>query len=393
MAGHHYTFRPREAPSAPSNDVGYGDQVTPPATDPATDPPPGAPVGRAAPTITSIRVAVEETLARFLADERGLLARDHPGADALVAEIERVVGAGGKRLRPAFCVAGHLAAGGTLDDRIVRAGASIELLHTFALIHDDVMDGSPLRRGAPSTHMHMRESAPPHADPDRFGLGAAVLAGDLAAVLADHLLLASRFPVDRLVAAVRVLTRVRVRMGVGQFLDLRGDPGASAEEVRSIAKLKTGSYTVTGPLHVGVALAGGSAGISSALSRYGDPLGEAFQVRDDLLGLVGEEPGMPWGLDLVRGRPNALLAVVRFRCGPEDRRFLNTMVGAGAPSVAELDRIRDLLRSTGAIEETRRRIEILVGRAAQALDEAPYPEPAALLLRELADAVTGPTLP
>ena len=169
--------------------------------------------------MAAARVAadVDRVLAGFLADERAALAA-HGGAAAMVDEVARLVQAGGKRLRPTFCVLGHLAGGGSVDEPILRVAAAVELFHTFALIHDDVMDGSASRRGAPST-------------PAALGVPAAVLVGDFALVMADHLVLASGFGADVLVPALRRYARMRVETGVGQWLDLRG---AASEEVAAL---------------------------------------------------------------------------------------------------------------------------------------------------------------
>jgi geranylgeranyl diphosphate synthase type I len=210
----------------------------------------------------SIAADVDRVLAAFLAEERAALAA-HPGTSEMLDEVARLLGAGGKRLRPTFCVLGHLAGGGSVGEPILRVAAAVELFHTFALIHDDVMDGSAERRGAPST-------------PAALGVPAAVLVGDFTQVMADHLLLASGFPPDVLVPALRRYTRMRVEAGVGQWLDLAG---VSDEDV---AALKTASYTVEGPLQVGAILAGGEPEVLAALSAYGRPLGVAFQLLDDL---------------------------------------------------------------------------------------------------------------
>ncbi len=235
--------------------------------------PTNEPVLAAPAALTAVRGRVEIVLQAFLAGEREELAAAAPEAAALVDELERLVGAGGKRLRPAFCYWGHLAAGGEDGEPILRASAALELFHTFALIHDDVMDGSAIRRGVVST-------------PARRGGSVAILAGDLAAVLADRLLHDSGFPAERLLVALRRFDRMRVEMAAGQLLDIEG-----AGEQGRVAALKTGSYSVEGPLQIGAALAGGSLEVMACLSRFGAPLGEAFQVRDDVLdGEHGAEP-------------------------------------------------------------------------------------------------------
>jgi len=188
--------------------------------------------------------------------------------------------AGGKRIRPAFCYWGFRAAGGPHGEAILRAAASLELLHTMALIHDDVMDGSAARRGRPTVHARQAEAAARRgqAEPERIGTAVAILAGDLASVLADQLLLESGFPPVRLAAALERYHRMRTEMAAGAHLGLIG----ADADARLLAALKGGSYTVEGPLQIGAALAGATVLVATRLERFGEPLGEAFQLLDDL---------------------------------------------------------------------------------------------------------------
>ncbi|HLB62798.1 MAG TPA: polyprenyl synthetase family protein [Actinomycetota bacterium] len=237
------------------------------------------------PALAAVRARVDAALDSFLEEQRAELESIDADAVLLVEELMRLVHAGGKRLRPAFCYWGYRAAGGADADTIVRAAAALELLHTFALIHDDLMDGTPERRGVPSSHVHLAAEAGRlgvSGEPARFGLSAAVLVGDLAMVFADRMLRESGFAAERLEAAGRRYDLMRRDMAVGQLLDVSG-PGAGGESrARLVASLKTGSYTVQGPLEIGAILANGSGWSLTCLSRYGQPLGEAFQVLDDL---------------------------------------------------------------------------------------------------------------
>jgi geranylgeranyl diphosphate synthase type I len=215
-----------------------------------------------------VRRRVDEALASFLQERREAMAVIAPEAAEMVDELRRVVAAGGKRIRPAFCYWGYRAAGGDDGEPIVRAAAALELFHTFALIHDDVMDESETRRGEPTTYV-------------RFGRSVAVLIGDLAAVLADEALIGSGFSYERLHPALRRYALMREEVAAGQFLDVRGAVGTPSAD--RIALLKTGAYTVEGPLHIGALLAGAPPELLAALSRFARPLGVAFQFRDDLI--------------------------------------------------------------------------------------------------------------
>ena len=222
---------------------------------------------------------VDEVLFRFLLDRRAELAGMDPDAAALADEIVRIVEAGGKRIRPALCVwAFRAAGGGDQDERILRAGAALELLHTSALVHDDLMDHDVERRGEPATHVRFAKEAPAGVDPDGFGTAAAVLVGDLALVLSERLIRTSGFGGERLEAAMTRFDRMRAEMAAGQFLDVSG-----SERRDRVRALKTGSYTAEGPVLIGAALAGAEPAAEGPLRVYGRLLGEAFQLRDDVL--------------------------------------------------------------------------------------------------------------
>jgi geranylgeranyl diphosphate synthase type I len=343
---------------------------------------------------TDFAARVDRELTRFVADQRQGMADHGPGVQALLRELERVIGAGGKRLRPVFCCLGHLAAGSDVDERCVRAAAALELLHTFAIVHDDVMDRSPSRRGSPASWVHLADEhrrAGWVGDPGGYGLAAAVLAGDMALVLADRALLGSGFPEDRLLPALRRYDRMRVEVVAGQYLDVvashRGSAGET--EARRIAVLKSGGYTVEAPVHIGAILGGGGERLLRCLSGYGVALGEAFQLRDDVLGVFGDPAvtGKDRDSDLREGKRTVLLEKAVAAAHGDDRRFLEERIGRPDLDAGEVERARRLLESTGALDATLALIEDLVAGAGDALDPGVVPEPAASLLAEMAAVV------
>ena len=243
----------------------------------------------------AIRARFDLTLDRFLIGVRDEMAGVAPDALLPIDEVIRLTMAGGKRLRPMFCFWGYRAAGGVDERPIERAAAALELLHTMALIHDDLMDRSSERRGAPASAFQLadRARARGSSDPERAGTSLALLAGDLATVLADRLLLTSGFEPRALVGALDRYHRMRTEMALGQALDLAG--GAADQAL--VARLKGGSYTVEGPLLIGAALAEGDPAALAALAAYGAPLGLAFQLLDDERdGEAVLEPGRVAGL-------------------------------------------------------------------------------------------------
>jgi geranylgeranyl diphosphate synthase type I len=307
-----------------------------------------------------------------------------PQLGAPLVALRDLVVAGGKRLRPAFCHWAFVGAGGTPHDPLaVDAGAALELLHTFALVHDDIMDGSDRRRGLAAIHRQFistHEAAAWRGEPRRFGEGAAILVGDFAFVYADMLV------GDAPAAARRVFDELRVELCVGQYLDLVGTAGGGSDPVQAarIERYKSGKYTVERPLHLGAALAGRLDELAPALSAFGLPLGEAFQLRDDLLGVFGdaEVTGKPVGDDLREGKLTPLVACAAARADVDGARLLG-LLGRPDISAADVAALQSFLVDCGAQEEVEVSIERLVGEALTALAEAPITDEARTALEEL----------
>ncbi len=287
-----------------------------------------------------------------------------------ITEIRRLVMAGGKRLRPAFCHWGFIGAGGDpADQRIVDAGAAFELMHAFALFHDDVMDDADSRRGAPTTHTVFAKE---HAEAGwagesrRFGEGVAILVGDLAFVYAD-LLLETAPP-----EAWRIWNELRVELNIGQFLDVAGSVQRVRDVVSAerICRYKSGKYTIERPLHLGAAIAdpAGHGALLDGLSGYGLPLGDAFQMRDDVMGAFGDEAvtGKPVGGDLREGKPTPLLARAVANASPAQLAVLER-VGAPDLGEAEVSSIQQVIVDTGALAELESHITSLTEQAVTSL--------------------------
>ncbi|MEY2473194.1 MAG: geranylgeranyl diphosphate synthase, type [Actinomycetota bacterium] len=287
--------------------------------------------------------------------------------------LREFVLAGGKRLRPAFCQWAFVGAGGDENDPcVIDAGAGLELLHTFALIHDDVMDNSKRRRGNPTVHVQFEDAHGARAwrgETRRFGEGAAILIGDLAFVYADQMLRGAPAP------AIDVFNELRLEVNVGQFLDLvgtaRGD--VSVELARTICRYKSGKYTVERPLHLGAALAGRLDELAGPLTAYGDPLGEAFQLRDDLLGTFGDAAltGKPVGEDLREGKPTTMFALARDAAVGADAQLLAARYGAPDLSSEEVGALQSIFETTGARTAIEQQVAQLIDAALEALVDAP----------------------
>lgn len=346
------------------------------------------PTRRTAPVPTSLTEVGARAEARVIELLEGEIARWRL-VDADLAEpiesLRELVLAGGKRLRPAFCHWAYVGAGGSPGDAlVVDAGAALELLHTFALVHDDVMDGSSRRRGLPAVHERFIAR---HGDSSwrgegrRFGEGAAILVGDFAFVYADQLF-GDAPPVAR-----RVFDELRIELCVGQYLDLVGTASASSDpaEASRIARYKSGKYTVERPLHLGAALAGRLDDLTDALSAVGLPLGEAFQLRDDLLGVFGDESvtGKPVGDDLREGKLTPLVAAAAGRADSSGARLLQ-LLGRHDLTDADILQLQQFLVECGARDEIEVSIERLVDQSLGALGSAPISDEARVALEELA---------
>jgi geranylgeranyl diphosphate synthase, type I len=352
-------------------------------------------------TAADLGSRVQSALDTFVARQAVRLGEVSAELAPMVEAVSALL-AGGKRLRPAFCYWGWRGAGGPDLDPTVRAAASLELLHACALIHDDVMDGSDLRRGGPAVHRRLallHETAGWRGSPDVFGTGGAILVGDLCLSWADELLYSSGLDDAALRAAKPVLDEMRTELMAGQYLDLleQAKAAGSVDGAMRVLRYKSAKYTVERPLQLGAALAGGGADLAAVYSGYGLPLGEAFQLRDDVLGVYGDpvETGKPAGDDLREGKQTVLVAFALAEASPAGVALLRRLLGDPALDEAGVDDLRSVIETSGALA----RVEDLIGRltaaALEALRAAPtglVAEPGAWALAELAQAATVRTV-
>jgi geranylgeranyl diphosphate synthase type I len=346
----------------------------------------------------AFRARVQEALAEFLDEQATRLGPLGADAERLLAEARASV-SGGKRFRAAFCYWGHRAVAGPAYDaadegRLVRACASLELLHASALVHDDYMDASDTRRGRAATHRgfaaeHRRDGW--RGDPEQYGAAAAILLGDLLLSWSDELLRHCGLPRDRIVAALDVFDRCRSEVIAGQFLDVsvQARGVADVDAAMTVLRYKSAKYSIERPLHIGAALAGGGEERLRVLSSFGLPLGEAFQLRDDLLGVFGDPDttGKPAGDDLVEGKRTVLVALALDGSSAADAARLDAALGTPL-SQDEVTELRRVIDASGAREQVERVIDELAGKARAALLDADVDQPARDVLLELATAVT-----
>ncbi|TDC49390.1 polyprenyl synthetase family protein [Actinomadura sp. KC345] len=341
-----------------------------------------------------IRKEVDEALLAFVDRQRPALLTISDDLAPMMSALDALLG-GGKRLRPAFCYWGWSAAGGEDGPGIVAAAASLELLQASALIHDDVMDSSDTRRGQPSVHrrfeaLHRAQSWP--GDAEAFGGGSAILLGDLCLAWSGEMFETCGLDGDRRRRGREVYDLMRTEVMCGQYLDmLEGTRGeATVATALRVVEYKAAKYTIERPLHLGAALAGARPDVTAALTGYGLPLGIAFQLRDDVLGVFGDpaETGKPAGDDLREGKRTVLVALSLERASAAQAARLRRRLGDPDLDRAGVDELRTIIEETGGLTACEDMIERYLTEAERALRAAPIGEEARQALAELAVAAT-----
>ncbi len=312
----------------------------------------------------------------------------------VIEHLEEYTLRGGKRIRATLVIMGYRLLKGAEDEEIVKAAAALELTQSYMLIHDDIMDESDLRRGGPTYHIiygevHRNMGFP--GCPKRFGENMAIIAGDLADAYSHELLLSVNLPADVRLRAMRKLTRMVEETGYGQVLDiyseLREDFGEG--DLMKVHTLKTAKYTVEGPLHLGAILAGADEDTLRRITDYAIPVGVAFQIHDDILGLFGseEEIGKPVTSDLAEGKKTLHILYAMEHCTPEEREYLRSVLGRGDVTLEDVERVRDIVRRTGGLDYAAKKAKELVERAKAALEEMEGDDEVKAFLAWLADYV------
>lgn len=346
-------------------------------------------------SLLDVASRVDKRLELLLAVERERWAKVDADLVPPIDEIARLVLAGGKRLRPAFCFWGFVGAGGDpTDELVIDAGAALELLHAFALFHDDVMDGSLTRRGEPTTNAKFEASHGANklaGESRRFGDGVAILVGDLAYVYSDQLM-RNASP-----QAWTIWNELRIELNFGQYLDMLGSAmnERRREKAERICRYKSGKYTIERPLHLGALLSAPTRGdeLIPVLSAYGLPLGDAFQMRDDVLGAFGDTAitGKPVGDDLREGKPTPLMAIATARANAAQLKELQ-LVGNQDLTPEQIVRVQQVIRETGALDELETVITRLTDEAIAAVQNVPFTQAVRDELITLAEYVSWRTV-
>ncbi|WP_405167890.1 polyprenyl synthetase family protein [Nocardia sp. NBC_01499] len=335
--------------------------------------------------------SVVETLLRGFLDEQDRLAVELPELAVFTGLLRDLLAAGGKRIRPQLCVLGWQAVTGEPPTSIVwRVAASLELFHAFALIHDDIMDHSALRRGRPTAHRVFAARYQQRCDADSLGEHAAILLGDIALGWSYELLQDRDGDQGRFAAVRSTLNALRTETLIGQFLDLSatGRDTADLDVAWRIIRLKTTKYTIERPLQLGAMLAGAGSAQLKTLTDYAIPLGDAFQLRDDLLGVFGDsgDTGKSTLDDLREGKHTVLIATTYELATPVQRRLLRRYLGNPRLTERGACHIRRVVTETGARDAVEQMIDTRVAQALAALGTGTLEPDAELALRQLVHA-------
>ncbi len=344
--------------------------------------------------LSRIRQGVSSALEEFVGRQHDVLAAIGDDMLPWLRTVSELL-SGGKRLRPAFCYWGWRAAGGVDCAEILTAAAALELLHASALVHDDLMDASDTRRGHPAVH---RQFASWHAvtgyggSADQFGAAAAILIGDVMLAWTDEMYHRSGLPSGALRRGQPVLDSMRTEVISGQYLDLVNQAAGhdSVASAMRVVTYKTAKYTIERPLHLGAAMAGSPSATRRAFTGYGIPLGIAFQLRDDVLGVFGDpaQTGKPVSGDVREGKRTVLMALARERAGAAEARLLDNALGDRSLTESAAAQVRAVIAGSGALAECEALIAANAKEAVAALDGAPITHEARSALVELAVVAT-----
>ncbi|MEO9139593.1 MAG: polyprenyl synthetase family protein [Jatrophihabitans sp.] len=339
---------------------------------------------------------IDAGLIAFLDERQASLADLGDDLVPVLQAVRSFVLDGGKRLRPRFVYWGWRSAGThDPDAAVITAAASLELLHACALVHDDVMDASDTRRGNPAVHAafaSIHREAGWTGDADAFGTASAILIGDLLLSWSEAMFTSADLPPEHRPGARRVYDRMRELVMAGQYLDVlvqaRGE--FSVDEALRVITFKTSKYTVEGPLHLGAAAAGAPPEVFAALSAYGLAVGEAFQLRDDVLGVFGDPgvTGKPAGDDLREGKQTLLTALAMERATDAQAAALRAGLGNRELATEGVAALRNVIVATGALDQVEHRIAAKASEARVALDDDALDDDATRVLTDLIGTAT-----
>ncbi len=302
--------------------------------------------------------------------------RDKIIADAL-RYVKKLILAGGKRLRPSFMYYGYLAAGGKERNEMLKTSASIELVHIFLLIHDDIIDKDVKRHGIDTVNVRYQkigEKFFPGVDHNHFGNSMAVIVGDMVSALGNQILYDSKFDSRLIIKALHKLQSLISMTGIGEAQDVYMEyrKKASEKEILAMYENKTAKYTIEGPLHLGAILGGANDSLLKILTDYSLPVGIAFQIQDDILGVFGNEEklGKSVGSDISSGKQTLLVVKAREKTDKKQRKILDEILGKKNLTAREIETFRNIIRETNALSYAKKMSLDLIKQGRKAIEKS-----------------------
>lgn len=312
------------------------------------------------------RIEVEETNPKLL-----------PLADLFIDACD-----GGKRLRGALVKLGFELSGNKYESEILKSAVAIEIFQTAILAQDDIVDQSPTRRGKKTIHTALGN--------DHYAISQTMMLGDTGFFLALKLIGESNFPPERVNKALQSFSETMLKTAIGEMLDIelsQKDVEQVEEDAITIFKLKTSRYTITGPLHLGAILGGADQSLLDSMNKFGEDLGVAFQIQDDILGVFGDEKelGKSVTSDIEEGKNTLLITEAQRKATPEQQAVLDKYYGNGEVSEEGLKAVREIFEQTGALEYSRTKALEYINRAKLVIPEITADKNYQQILSELSE--------
>jgi geranylgeranyl diphosphate synthase type I len=337
---------------------------------------------------------INERLGKFFDKKIEEATRISNYTQEVVAAAKEYTLRGGKRLRPIFCICGYKCLSDHNLEAIIEASISLELMQSSLLVHDDIMDEDELRRGKQTFHIvckNLCERRFGKIKALKFGENIAIVAGDLLEAYGEEALAKSSFKSEYVKKALAKYAEIVKNVGYGQILDITAEREGdfNEAEILTIHKLKTASYTIEGPLHIGALLAGANEADLQILSDYGIPLGLAFQIQDDILGLFGseEKTGKSVGSDIREGKKTLLILHALERCTEDEKELILKALGNERVTMEEIDAVRIIVRRTGSLDYSKNLVAEMTDKAVQAIKSSDFRTEAKDSLINIADFI------
>jgi len=313
--------------------------------------------------------------------------------EKIMREIRNFVMGDGKRIRPIFVLYGYLAAGGRERNKIMETAIFAELIHDYFLVHDDIIDQDNLRHGQPSFHKRYETFYQKQPNAKHLGTSGAILAGDLLTVLGYDILSKTKFNPVLINEAMLELNRIVADVIGGQVLDvyLGLDHFLGDKEILEIQRYKTSRYTVDGPMQIGAILAGADSEILEQVSQYAIPLGIAFQIQDDILGMFGDtkRTGKPSGADLREGKQTLLILKAREKASVPQKKIIGKSFGNHRLTDSQLAKVRKIIIDTGSLKYSQDLARKFVNQAEAAVKKSNFSQEAKDFLGQIGEYIIG----